>query len=265
MPLHADPGRITSAASGCRPVVPVAIAVVLAGALAMFGVSGSGHAAERGPTVVELYTSQGCSSCPPADRFLHDLADRSDVVALSFHVDYWDYIGWKDTFAIPEATERQRRYSQVLKTRYVYTPEMVIGGATDVVGSSRFEVEAAIRALRAAPSPGIEVALERRGADDGMVLIRSPVAEADADVWLVTYDREHTVEVRRGENAGRELTYRNVVRRIERIGTWTGGAARLPVDLGDVRRDGTSGCVAIVQQAGVGPILAAARLDVSRP
>ncbi len=223
-------------------------------------------AAERPLTVVELFTSQGCSSCPPADAFLGELAGRDDVLALSFHVDYWDYIGWKDPFASADYTRRQRDYSRKLGLRYVYTPQMVIQGAAHVTGSDRSAVLDRIERNRALAR--ISVALRQGG--DGAV--RLSIADApgkgaaeEATVWLVVFDREHLTPVRRGENRGRKLRNYNVVRQLSRIATWRGKALDMAVTVPDMVPGDGQACAVLVQSKETGRILGAAALGLDRP
>ncbi len=224
-------------------------------------------AAERPLTVVELFTSQGCSSCPPADAFLGELAGRADVLALSFHVDYWDYIGWKDPFASAAHTRRQRDYSRKLGLRYVYTPQMVIQGAAHATGSDRSAVLSRIEKDRALA----RVPVELRQGDDGGVRLSIPDAPAtgeaaeEADIWLVIFDREHLTPVKRGENRGRNLRNYNVVRRLSRIATWRGKALDMPVTVPDMVLGGGRACAVLVQSTETGRILGAAALGLQRP
>jgi len=217
--------------------------------------------ADRAPVVVELFTSQGCNSCPPADAYLGKLAKRADLVALSLHVDYWDYIGWKDPFASRKNTQRQRAYAHALNRSYVYTPQMVVQGHYDVRGNNMAAVEKAIDAARAEPSLAIEI--EDRG--DGGVLVRLPAAtyEGRATIWLAGYDRKHTTPIHRGENANKTLNNYNVVRVLTPIGTWTGAAMEIPVSLAGMTEKAVDGCAVIVQPDGMGRILGAAVLDLA--
>ena len=218
-------------------------------------------AADDALKVVELYTSQGCSSCPPADALLAELADHDGVLALSFHVDYWDYIGWKDPFASPLHTQRQRVYSQVFGKRYVYTPQMVVNGAFEMTGSDRARVLQRIAAAQ--PPDRVRLAMRDDGA--GKVTVSVPrSAEADpATVWLVVYDNEHVTAIKRGENRGRTLRYRNVVRGLQRIGMWHGQALELPVMISEMSPDGGDGCAVLLQSQRTGRILAAARVALT--
>jgi hypothetical protein len=208
--------------------------------------------------VVELFTSQGCSSCPPADRYMGELAQRDDIIALTFHVDYWDYIGWRDTFATAETTGRQHAYGKALGQRYVYTPEMVIDGRNHKVGSDRLAVKMALREVAGQHSLAIGVSRD----SNGKVMVSLPAGKGRADVLLVRYDRRHDVEVERGENAGKTLTYHNVVRDFRRIGRWDGRATSFSLDPADLRDGGRDGCAILVQADGTGPILGAVRIGL---
>jgi hypothetical protein len=221
----------------------------------------SNSGAARQPVVVELFTSQGCSSCPPADALLGELAERDDVIALSLHVDYWDYIGWKDPYGSPQNTERQRAYAGELGLRYVYTPQMVIDGRDNIVGSRRDEVLASLEKAVARPKP---VAVDFLPGNGGTVVISAGHAPArGATIWLAVFDEGHDTQVKRGENAGLTIRNVNVVRRLERLGTWMGQRLEIPLNLDDAAARGNFGCAVIVQQGRNGPIIGAGlmRLD----
>lgn len=212
-------------------------------------------ASADGPVVVELFTSQGCNSCPPADRVLGELAERPDVLPLSFHVTYWDRLGWPDTLGLEAATERQRGYARAMDSRRVYTPQAVIGGRIELVGSRRREVREIIDLLagRPAPAPSLIVDGDR---------IRVGAGEGAATLWLISFDERRTVAIERGENAGRTITYHNVVREIRPLGEWSGA----PVDLAlpaPPPGSATSDRALLLQAEGLGPILAVARLQPS--
>lgn len=180
-------------------------------------------------SVLELFTSQGCSSCPPADALLATLARKPDVIAVSFPVDYWDYIGWKDTLAAPAFAARQKAYAAAHGEQHVYTPEIVVNGLAGVVGSDRQEIEEAVRA-----SKGREGALTlpmRLSRSNGAIIIEVGEGEGGpAEVVALRVVRSKAVHIGRGENAGRSVTYINVVRAIDKLGDWTGSTAtfRLP-------------------------------------
>jgi hypothetical protein len=207
------------------------------------------QAAGRQPTVVELFTSQGCSSCPPANANLATLSDRPGVLALSFNVTYWDQLGWKDTFAKPEFTARQVGYEPRLDHDGPFTPQIVVDGHADTIGNRLGAIESLIAASRQGNRP-----TARLGEKD--ILIGAGAAPAGgADIWLVTYDpRLVDVPVGRGENAGRTLPHKNVVHSLERIGSWRGAEVDLPATAAPsgLRR------AVLVQTADGGPILAAA-------
>jgi hypothetical protein len=211
------------------------------------------------PVVVELFTSQGCSSCPPADRLLGELAQREDVLPLSMHVTYWDYIGWADPFAMESMTERQRAYVQTLRSGRPYTPQMVVDGAHDVIGSYRERVLSAI--ATAAGATKLPVAFVREGAALSALLPEATL-EQPATLWLVLFDRAHATPVARGENGGRKLTNYNVVRVFRSLGTWDGSAGEIVLDLGP-EAQAHDGCAVLVQQGPTGPILGAAAIDLT--
>ena len=176
------------------------------------------------PVVVELYTSQGCSSCPPAERYLSELSEsRTDVLPLAFHVTYWNQLGWKDPFSLGAADARQARYVQRFRG-FAYTPEMVIDGRTALVGSNRGAAGAAIERAKAADATAASVSAARDG--DGVAVSIGP-GRGRARVLLVGYDARHVTPVGQGENAGRTLTESNVVRAFAPIGQWSGAALTL--------------------------------------
>ena len=215
------------------------------------------------PTVVELFTSQGCSSCPPADIFIGELAKRDDVLALSFNVDYWDYLGWKDTLASPANSQRQRDYAAARRQRRVYTPQMIVGGVADAVGSDRQAVWAAIEQLRGNDIQPVPIDFSKR---DGKLLIRIGGGShaGDATIWLVRFDAAKSVEILRGENTGRSITYHNVVKDFWTLGLWQGEPMEIALRLDELDRGETDGCAVIVQKGGHGRIIGAARMALHR-
>jgi len=205
------------------------------------------------PAVVELYTSQGCSSCPPADALLEKLAARPEVIALALHVDYWDYIGWKDTFGDPAFTERQRGYAREAGERMVFTPQMVINGETSIVGNDASALNDVLAPAGGDKAPDLQVS--RQGATLSVRADAVPGLEAPVVVELVRYLPHVTVAIGRGENAGRKLSYVNTVTSWREIGRWDGRAALAL----DVRAEGEQPAVVLIQEDGPGRILAAAR------
>jgi hypothetical protein len=222
----------------------------LAAGVAVFlaGPSAGRHAL---PVVVELFQSQGCSSCPPANANLLAIADQPDVLALSFGVTYWDQLGWKDTFARSEYTARQWDYARTFGHRQVYTPQVVVNGRRDGVGAAPADFQRLVAEGARDPSgPTISVAPER-------VAIGAMRWASPADVWLVRYDpRLVEVPIRRGENGGKTLPHRNVVKSLVRLGVWTGAAETLPLPCGPGSALRTA---VLVQLRHGGPILAAAK------
>ncbi len=203
--------------------------------------------------VVELFTSQGCSSCPPANANLTAIADRPDVLALSFGVTYWDYLGWKDSFAKPEFTNRQYAYEHALHRATAYTPQMVVHGDMDLIGNSADELDRAIGAAHnQAPTSAPRVVFDGRK----VIISDGSAPEDTADIWLVRYDPNIVqVPVARGENGGRTLPHKNVVHELTRLGGWSGEA--VSIDLPPAA-DGLKTAI-LVQSAYTGPILAAAK------
>jgi hypothetical protein len=210
------------------------------------------------PIVVELFTSEGCSSCPPADALLGDLRQRQYVLPLSFHVDYWDYIGWKDRFGDAAFTRRQYAYAEAQGKSMVYTPQMIVAGAIDVVGSDRKEVD---KALKKAYTRNSMYRIEVLREDDGKVVAHFPEAPigVPATVWLVTYQKVAESHVKAGENAGQKLKTYNVVRSLQKVGMWTGAATEIELTLdAAAKANGPDACAIIANQAEHGPIVAAA-------
>ncbi|MEO9826485.1 MAG: DUF1223 domain-containing protein [Paracoccaceae bacterium] len=213
----------------------------------------SGPAAAEGPVVVELFTSQGCSSCPPADKVFSQIVDRDDVIAIALHVDYWDYLGWKDEFADPSFTARQRAYARAAKSRTVYTPQMIVGGRDHIVGTRPMELADLVQKHKSSPNP-VKVTLKRDG--DRVRIAASGNVGAGAVVHILTYTPKATVSIRRGENAGRKLDYHNTVNKMIEVAKWNGSSDYRA----SVKMPNGAPVVVLVQQKGAGPILGAARL-----
>ena len=230
----------------------------IATAALLFWSSAAGVLAEgQNTVVVELYTSQGCSSCPPADALLKRLALRDNVIALALHVDYWDYIGWKDNFAQPAFTKRQKAYARVAGARSIYTPQIIIGGIAHVVGARPMDVADLVMEQK---SQARSVDLKASRAREQILIRASKVAgtgQGDMIVQLVRYIPKATVAIKTGENAGKTLEYVNVVTHLSVVGTWTG---RRDLAL-DVPVQGNDPAVIIVQKADHSSILAAIKVQ----
>ncbi|MDQ2860352.1 MAG: DUF1223 domain-containing protein [Pseudomonadota bacterium] len=237
-----------------RPLASLAAAATLtAPVLATLGMAASSAAAADAahPVVVELFQSQGCSSCPPANANVAALADRPGVLALSFGVTYWDSLGWKDTFATPQYTARQWDYAHGFHHDNVFTPQVVINGHRDGVGVDKAELRRLLIAGdRGDGGPAVSIR-------PGAVTVGRAPARGSADVWLVRYDpRVVEVPIKRGENGGRTLPHKDIVRELIRLGRWSGAAATYALPKA---ADPAFRTAVLVQAPGGGPILAAAR------
>lgn len=248
-----------AAAYGRRSVLKTAASLAIAATAGLRSTAAAAKAPR--PVVVELFTSQGCSSCPPADHVLAKLAERQDVIALSMHIDYWDYIGWKDPFASPVITQRQRDYARRFGSRSVYTPQMVVDGLDHVVGSHGMEVMRLIAEAKQRSGTPVDVDLSRNGS--GLVA-EIGAGSGTADVFCAYYDHHHETRVKRGENANSILVNTNVVRVLNRLGTWTGAATRFALPRpggGEAGNAGTGRGVAVfVQERPLGPIRGASHM-----
>jgi hypothetical protein len=209
-------------------------------------------AGETRPVVVELFTSQGCSSCPPADALLGELAKRRDIVALGYHITYWDGASWRDPLSRKESTERQIAYDKHLTGGQIYTPQIVIEGTEDVVGSDRGQVLAALDKAKPVTATTVRFADDRRS-----VTIGAGQAPAGAGVLLARYVLKHTTQVKGGENASRTLTDNNAVQSLEMIADWTGKPVTLPIE-----PPGDGEGLAVLVQAPDGRFLGAASTEV---
>jgi hypothetical protein len=237
------------------PAVAAAVAVLAIGAL---------PAGAEPRAVVELFTSQGCSSCPPADRLLGELAHDPSLVAMSLPIDYWDYIGWKDTLAKPRHAARQRFYAKTRGDGEVFTPQVVVNGLTHAVGNDKGAIEQAIAQSRrdgAALSLPVKLAIA-----DGQLnvsVLGANSASASGEVWLCALGKEIPVAIGRGENSGHTVTYHNVVRRWVKLGDWTGTARNFTVPLADFE---AADAMAVIVQGGTadrpGTMLGAALASV---
>jgi len=224
--------------------------------IAFFGFAPSLQAQTKpSPVVVELYTSQGCSSCPPADKILAGLAKRDDVIALALHVDYWDYLGWKDSFASSTFSKRQRAYAAADGKHAVYTPQMIVQGRSYAIGNQMAEVKRSI-AMHENDAPVVNLSLKREG--DQLVISVSCVGDkvGRAVVQIVRYMPKKVVQITAGENAGRRLEYSNIVTQWSPVVKWNGRddlVTRTTIK-------GNDAVVVLVQLEGFGPILAAQKL-----
>jgi len=204
------------------------------------------HADPR--AVVELFTSQGCSSCPPADNILGELAQDSSVIALSMPIDYWDYLGWKDTLADSRFSARQKAYSRMRGDRDVYTPQVVINGVAHVIGSDREGIEGAISQTHKDGVMSVPVTM---ALSDGQINVSVAAGDGPAaalgEVWIGGVSKAVPILIRRGENRGREITYYNVVRNLLKVGDWNGNSGNWSVPLENIAREGVDAAVVYVQ------------------
>jgi hypothetical protein len=208
------------------------------------------HADPR--AVVELFTSQGCSSCPPADRILGELAKDPSIIALSMPIDYWDYLGWKDTLADARFSARQKAYSQMRGDREVYTPQVVINGSMHVVGSDRDSIESAIGSTAKADRVmSVPVTMTQAGKQITVSVAASgkgPAATTThGEVWICSISKAVPISIGRGENGGRKITYHNVVRNLLKVGDWNGSSGSWTVPLENISREGVDAAVVYVQ------------------
>ncbi len=227
----------------------------VAGMLALAGTAMAQETATQ-PVVIELYTSQGCSSCPPADDFMARLATDPRVIALALHVDYWDYLGWKDRFADAKFTARQKSYAKAVRDRMVYTPQMIVQGQDRLVGSRVDEVEQAIQRHMGQPA-NVHLVVER--GPGGQIIIRAeadPPPKSALRVQLVRYRPSEEVDISRGENSGRSMVYHNIVTSWQVLGEWNGQA---PLVM-EAKAEGPEPAVVILQSEGPSEIVAAQRL-----
>ena len=238
--------------AGCRLAI-LAIATLI-------GVAPEANAEPR--AVVELFTSQGCSSCPPADALLGKLAHDPNVIALTLAIDYWDYIGWKDTLAIPGHANRQKAYSKMRGDRGVYTPQVIVNGSTQALGSDQADIERAIgQSHHASATLSVPVSIK---VADGRLTVDAPAGKGTdehAEVWLCPVSSAVPVAIGRGENHGRTITYHNAVRRWIRLGEWNGAAASWSISLKDLKSEGADKAAVLLQSGSAtrpGPMLGAA-------
>jgi hypothetical protein len=218
------------------------------GVCAIIAIIRPAHADPR--AVVELFTSQGCSSCPPADKILGELAKDPSVIALSMPIDYWDYLGWKDTLADARFSARQKAYSRVRGDREVYTPQAVVNGAVHVLGSDRAGIESAIDATEKADgvmSVPVTMTLAGRQINVSVAASSKGPAAVHGEVWICSISKAVPISIGRGENGGRQITYHNVVRNLLKLGDWNGTSGSWTVPLENITREGVDAAVVYVQ------------------
>jgi hypothetical protein len=232
------------------------------GVCAIVAIVRPAHADPR--AVVELFTSQGCSSCPPADKLLGELAKDPSVIALSMPIDYWDYLGWKDTLADARFSARQKAYSWARGDREVYTPQVVVNGSAHVLGSDRAAIENAIGNTRKTDGVmSVPVTMTQAGKQINVSVAASGKGPAatHGEVWICSISKAVSISIGRGENSGREITYHNVVRNLLKVGDWNGNPGSWTVPLENISREGVDGAVVYVQDGNrdkPGPMLGAA-------
>jgi hypothetical protein len=235
----------------------------LAAGLVPFCGSADAGAVKR-PVVVELFTSQGCSSCPPADALLAKLAKRPDVIAMSLPVTYWDMLGWKDTLASDANTRRQKAYAAQMGHGAVYTPQVIVDGVSDVVGSREAQVQAAIDAnARNGDGDDVPVSLHetKQELQIGIGASQDRGAKTPATVWLFHLRGQATVAIGGGENDGRTMTYRNVVGDLKAVGQWKGEALSIELPRSEMEGLPHDAVAVVVQHGGYGHIMGSAMLN----
>ncbi|HEY7976779.1 MAG TPA: DUF1223 domain-containing protein [Rhizomicrobium sp.] len=237
-------------------------AVFVAAAAALFAASVADAGSAKRPVVVELYTSQGCSSCPPADAILGQLAARKDVIAMSLPITYWDMLGWRDTLASEADTKRQKAYAQTMWRGGVYTPQIIVDGVNDVVGGRDAQIEAMI-AARANDEQSVPVTVSASKTVLHVGVGASDQHDANATIWFFRIQPQATVTITGGENSGHTFTYRNVVRDIRPVGIWKGQSVSLDLPRQELLGTSRDSVAVLVQQGGYGRVLGAAMVDHS--
>lgn len=235
---------------------------------ALFTITNPFHALAAGQsrlTVVELYTSQGCSSCPPADALLGELSTRRDILALTLPVTYWDYLGWTDKFAKPAHDSRQRDYARRYGSGRVYTPQIVIDGLHREIGSHAKAVEAVIAIQQGRRKPVVPVILTQQQDTFSIEIGEGalPAGVPHATIWFVRYVPKREVAVRGGENSGKHIAYTNVVDELSAIGMWQGDRLQIQLPQQDIGLEETKGVAVLVQLDGTGEIIGAGKFQIS--
>lgn len=215
--------------------------------------------AATAPVLVELFTSQGCSSCPPADRLAGSLANQPGVMVVSLNVDYWDYLGWRDTLAKPEHTKRQMDYAHQRGDNDVYTPQMIINGADHVVGSNQAAVESAIaNARRNSQAASLKISATQSAIT---LSLPSGALGHDATLWVMSVAPAVDVKIERGENSGKSITYHNVVRQLANVGSWKSAASSVTLARKGILSGDCQNCIAVLQKGNIGQVLGFAKFS----
>ncbi|MEO3389431.1 DUF1223 domain-containing protein [Mesorhizobium sp. CAU 1741] len=223
----------------------------------------AGEDVKKPRAVVELFTSQGCTSCPKADAMLTEMVAQGDVVALAYHVDYWDYLGWRDTLANPDNTARQQEYSRTFGNRSVYTPQVVVNGRKQINGTKRLKINHAIDRMEGT-AHGMTVDVDISYRDESIVIETGDAGKTveDAQIVLIYFKPATKVEIAQGNNTGRSFTYVNAVAGFHSVGMWDGSATKLELPISEMAKKGAGGCAVLVQKMlpdGLpGPILGSA-------
>jgi hypothetical protein len=226
------------------------------GAAAMF--AKPGFAATGRPVIVELFTSQGCSSCPPADAFFETLKGKPGIVALSYHVDYWDYLGWRDTLGSSEYSQRQYDYAKSRGDMNVYTPQMIINGGSHFVGSQTSKVSGGIDTAHVeGTARWVDIAMSDNKTDI-MIDIAAGAPTQKATLWLMAFAPSVSTDIKKGENAGKTVAYHNVVRKMVPAGMWHGEPAKIVLPRESVIPEDCKGWVALLQEGKVGRVIGVA-------
>ncbi len=258
--------RSTSRRSGAlrSGAISGALSGTLSGVLGVCAIIAFIRPADADPrAVVELFTSQGCSSCPPADKIIGELSNDPAIIALSMPIDYWDYLGWKDTLADSRFSARQRAYSRMRGDREVYTPQVVVNGSAHVIGSDRAGIESAIgNTIKNETVMSVPVTMSLAGRQVNVSVAASKASSVShGEVWICSIAHSVPISIGRGENRGQQITYHNVVRNVLKVGDWNGSPESWTVPLENLLRDGVDGAVVYVQDGSrdkPGPMLGAA-------
>ena len=199
--------------------------------------------------VVEMFTSQGCSSCPPADKIMAGYSKNKDILSLSWHVDYWNYLGWKDTFSKAQFTERQRRYASTLRERQIYTPQAIVNGRNHTVGSRKGKIDGLMKGF-ASSGKGLTVPITVKVTKDQMQIrvAGSASLKNHPTLYMVYYNRSEKVKIERGENRGKTIVYHNIVRETQMLGMLKNGAISVDLPLSEIKRAGYDSCAILLQE-----------------